>query len=64
MNRPFTITLKDNEVAMISERDGAFVVEPMRFMWPSEAKAFHSRSEARKRVWREFKEWKASNNGR
>jgi hypothetical protein len=38
MKRPFTLNLEPNQVAMISECDGAFVIEPMRFLWPSEAR--------------------------
>lgn len=57
--RPFNLILAANEVAMISECEGAFVIEPMRFLWPSEARTSYRRSEAQKRTWREYKEWKA-----
>lgn len=47
--RPFKLALGPNEVAMISECEGAFVVEPMRFLWPSQAKAWRNRSQGQKR---------------
>lgn len=30
-------------VVMVSEVEGAFVLEPMRWIWPSEAKAIRKR---------------------
>jgi len=40
MNRPFRIRLDPmkREAAMITEDDGVFVIEPMRFLLPAEAK--------------------------
>ncbi len=40
MTRPFRIRLNPmkREAAMISECDGAFVIEPMRFLFLEEAK--------------------------
>lgn len=32
------LNLKGREVVMVSECEGAYVIEPMRFLWPSEAK--------------------------
>lgn len=38
--KPFTITLRADrqEAAMISERGGTYIVEPMRFLYPYQAK--------------------------
>ena len=46
MKRP-KLVLTYPEVALISECEGVFVVEPMRFLWPSEAKAI-ARREAKR----------------
>jgi hypothetical protein len=35
---PFIPAPQDREVVMITECEGAFVVEPMRFLYPFEAK--------------------------
>ncbi len=45
MKRP-KLSLAYPEALMITECEGAFVVEPMRFLWPSQAKAI-ARREAR-----------------
>lgn len=36
--RPFTMSLKGQEAVMITDCDGAFVIEPMRFLYPYQAK--------------------------
>ncbi len=41
------LSLAYPEVALISECEGVFIVEPMRFLWPSQAKAI-ARREARR----------------
>lgn len=38
MTLPFALKLKPNEAAKISKLDGVFVVEPMRFLLPYQAK--------------------------
>lgn len=35
--------LTNRDVALITECEGVFVVEPMRWLWPSEAKAIARR---------------------
>jgi hypothetical protein len=35
---PFIPKPRENEVLFVSQCEGAFVVEPMRFLWPQQAR--------------------------